>query len=359
MTTETEALPAESTALMRAAVQSMDALTLTREPATVLAEAERAATALMHVMSRKPNRIVFNGEQYLENEDWQTIGHFYGLTALIESDRFVEFGSVKGWEATAIVQTRDARIIGREVSMCLDDEAKWSARPKYEFAYCLGKGDDHTKHEHSVEEPATILWEPNPNKPGKSRPRKHRVQMGLEPVPLFQLRSMAHTRASSRAFASVLRFVPVLAGYKPTPAEELPDAERVAQADPMPDPPLGPRPIEGDVVPAEEPPPLGYLPGGPGHGLHLLTNPRMEGGFHVWTVPNWAGSEHTISVSTKLTSVIAAAERACFEKKPVRLKVTMRRDRKDAAYLNDVFGLDDPPASPPDAGPLTKDDIPF
>jgi hypothetical protein len=40
---------------------------------------------------------------------------------------------------------------------------------------------------------------------------------------------MAQTRASSKVLASVLRFVPVLAGFKPTPADELDEAEQVAQ----------------------------------------------------------------------------------------------------------------------------------
>lgn len=39
--------------------------------------------------------------------------------------------------------------------------------------------------------------------------------------PLFQLRSMAQTRACAKALRNVLAFVPVLAGYEATPAEEM------------------------------------------------------------------------------------------------------------------------------------------
>src|SRR5262249_27437128 len=39
--------------------------------------------------------------------------------------------------------------------------------------------------------------------------------------PLFQLRSMAQTRACAKAMRNVLAWVVVLAGYAPTPAEEM------------------------------------------------------------------------------------------------------------------------------------------
>ncbi len=212
-----------------------DALVLQREPSAVLAEASKAAKALMTVMAAKPKKVIMNGEQYIENEDWLTIGHFYGVTAKIESDRYCEFGTVHGWEATAILVARDGREIGRATAMCLDDEEKWSTRAKKEWAYCLGKEDDCSKHGHSVEDPGRnlIVWVPNPNKPGKMLPKKTRITTGEEKVPLFQLRSMAQTRASSKVHASVLRFVPVLAGFKGTPAEELPDAQHVAQSEPV------------------------------------------------------------------------------------------------------------------------------
>lgn len=212
-----------------------DALVLQREPTAVLAEATKAAKALMAVMSQKPDKVMMNGEQYIENEDWLTIGHFYGVTARLVADEFVEYGGAEGWEATVELVARDGRVLGRATAMCLNDEEKWSARTKYDWLYCLGREDDHGRHEHIADAPKDqIVWEPNPQKPGKSRPRKFRVAVGETKVPLFQLRSMAQTRASSKVHASVLRFVPVLAGFKGTPAEELPDAERVSKSETKP-----------------------------------------------------------------------------------------------------------------------------
>ena len=52
-------------------------------------------------------------------------------------------------------------------------------------------------------------------------PQKEKVSAGEVAVPLFQLRSMAQTRACAKALRNVLAWVVVLAGYRPTPAEEL------------------------------------------------------------------------------------------------------------------------------------------
>jgi len=47
------------------------------------------------------------------------------------------------------------------------------------------------------------------------------VKVGDEVVPWFQLASMAQTRAGAKALRNRLAWVVVLAGYKPTPAEEM------------------------------------------------------------------------------------------------------------------------------------------
>ena len=155
--------------------------------------------------------------------------------------------------------------------------------------------------------------------------------------------------------------MPVLAGFKATPAEELTDPDRVV----VPPPPLGSvRPFRDPVIPpivdgtTEVAPGLHvapqsssvFAPPAPTPGLHVLTNPRMEGGFHTWTVPNWDAEGGSITVSTKLERVIQAAEIACAERRPVRLRVSMRKDRKASGYLNGVS--DDDPAVP-------ADEIPF
>lgn len=147
-------------------------LAIQRAPDVVLEEATRAAKALAQVIEGKPKKVTFNGKTYLQFEDWQTLGRFYGVTAVARSTKFVEFGSdessIQGFEAQAdalLVST--GQIISSAEALCLDDESNWSGKP------------------------------------------------------LFQLKSMAQTRACAKALRNVLAWVVVLAGYAPTPAEEM------------------------------------------------------------------------------------------------------------------------------------------
>lgn len=159
--------------------------TMDYAPAAVLGEAQKAARALSDVIKAKPKPVVMNGETYLEFEDWQTVGRFYGITVGIETEpEFVDMGGVKGFKATAVA-LRGGQVISRATAYCMRDEEKWGARPKYE-------------------------WRDG-----------QRTQVGTEPVPTYQLASMAQTRACAKALRNVLSWVAVLAGYKPTPAEEM------------------------------------------------------------------------------------------------------------------------------------------
>lgn len=144
-----------------------EGLTITRAPEIVLAEAKKAAAALGDVIRGKAKPVIFNGEQYLEFEDWQTVARFYGVTAKVVGTSPVTFGDVIGFEARAVVVRNDGAEISAADSMCLNDEPNWKQKP------------------------------------------------------LFQLRSMAQTRACAKALRNVLAWVVVLAGYRPTPAEEM------------------------------------------------------------------------------------------------------------------------------------------
>ncbi len=219
------------------------ALELVRKPTETLADAQSAASALMSVISRKPKKLMFNGEQYLEVDDWETIGAFHGCTADIEWTRPISIVgkdglSIVGWEARATLKDRSNRELSHAEAMCMSDEEKWADRPKYAWVYI-------TKDGRRVEEdPGAdhIVWVNNPRKPGSKMPKKERVQVGNENVPQFQLRSMAQTRAIAKVHSNVFRWVAALAGYKGTPAEELPveafDHETGEVFDPAPAAPV-------------------------------------------------------------------------------------------------------------------------
>ncbi len=150
----------------------LDALAVNRPPDVVLKEAQKAAKALSKVIEAKPRKVVFNGKTYLQFEDWQTLGRFYGVTAVSLSTKYVEYGEgdfkVCGFEARAdALLVSSNQVISSAEAMCLNDEPNWSRKP------------------------------------------------------LFQLKSMAQTRACAKALRNVLAWVVVLAGYAPTPSEEI------------------------------------------------------------------------------------------------------------------------------------------
>ena len=142
-------------------------LTMPRAPEIVLEEAAKAAQALRDVIERKLNKCVINGKTFLQFEDWQTLGRFYGVTVAARATSYIEQGRVRGYECHAEAIRADGQVISAAQAMCMDDEAKWSDKP------------------------------------------------------LFQLRSMAQTRAQAKALRNVLAWVVVMAGYAPTPAEEM------------------------------------------------------------------------------------------------------------------------------------------
>jgi hypothetical protein len=155
-------------------------------PDEELGMASLAAKALQGVVSTKLKPVMMNGEQYLEFEDWQLLGQFYHYTVKTGDAVLVEVDGVKGAKAHAdLIDMNTGEYIGGAEAYCMRDEDRWNTRPKYE-----GYGDD-----------------------------RHKV--GDEPVPWFQLASMAQTRAGAKAFRNRLAWVVVLAGYKATPAEEL------------------------------------------------------------------------------------------------------------------------------------------
>jgi hypothetical protein len=173
-------------------INSTQDLTLARDPLAVLDDAMRAAKALQTVIDGKKKPVKFNGETYLEFEDWQTCGRFYGITAKVEHTTLIQLpDGTRGYEAHAVaIYVPTGQVVSAADAMCLNDEDKWSHRAKYEWVNGV------------------------------------RTKMGMEPVPLFQLRSMAQTRACAKALRNVMAWVVVLAGYRPTPAEEMPEDAR-------------------------------------------------------------------------------------------------------------------------------------
>jgi hypothetical protein len=137
----------------------------TSEPTEVLLAAKRVASALKAEIVAADMVRKIGGREYVLAEGWGTLGAMLGVTPHIVWSRSFE----DGWEARAEVITADGRVIGAGEAMCLRSERGWAGRDSY------------------------------------------------------ALRSMAQTRATSRALRSVLAFVMTLSGVEATPAEEISD----------------------------------------------------------------------------------------------------------------------------------------
>lgn len=186
-------------------------VSLSGDPERVMAEAHKAAAILMDAVKRKPDPVMMNGEHYLEFEDWQTVARFYNASVRIVKSGYVEYGDVKGFEAYAeVIRNSDGMVIGSAEAACLNDEPKWRSKSVYEYID-VNRVPDDLKDK---------IVETLPSK-YEGRPDRAKVRLREDPVPLFQLRSMAQTRAGAKALRNVFAWVVVLAGIKPTPWEEL------------------------------------------------------------------------------------------------------------------------------------------
>ena len=145
------------------------------KPQEVIEMAKLAAQQLTNIVTTRPNKLVISGKQYLFFEDWQMLGKFFGVAArVLSTEEIIKQGKPIGYLAKAAAV--------------------------------------HQGYEVSTAEAECTIREPN---------------WGSKPM--FQLRSMAQTRACAKSLRNCLGWVAVLAGYEATSAEEIvvpPGAER-------------------------------------------------------------------------------------------------------------------------------------
>lgn len=127
-----------------------------------------ASILLKASMNRKTKKIFFNGKEYAEFHDLQVVANYFGHSIRTYEAQPIEIGGIVGFKAHADLINKDGITIGGAEAFCLKDEPNWAKKP------------------------------------------------------LFQLASMAQTRAAAKCITNVYRWVLDLAGYGTTPAEEMP-----------------------------------------------------------------------------------------------------------------------------------------
>lgn len=160
----------------------------TADPAAMVAVASRLATVLKDIVDRQRLYADIRGKKYPTVEAWQTIARLDNVVAREPESRPAIRHEDGSWEAYAeLVRLSDGMVIGSASALCgSPDDEPWGGTPARN-----GKPAQPPRGEHAR-------------------------------------RSMAQTRAVSRAFRQQYSWIMALAGYEPTPAEEMPreDAPR-------------------------------------------------------------------------------------------------------------------------------------
>jgi hypothetical protein len=134
----------------------------------VIEQATKVARTLEQVVRQQGLIVRIGQSDYPRVEAWTFLGSLLGVFPVVEWTRPVLEDSIAvGWEARVEARTRAGEIVGAAEAECLRSERSWAKRDDY------------------------------------------------------ALRSMAQTRAVSKALRLPLGFVMQLAGFNPTPAEEM------------------------------------------------------------------------------------------------------------------------------------------
>lgn len=153
-----------------------------RENVTALAEfdpeqevvwASRCAKALVSAIKANPSLTVkISNKDYIKAEGWQTLGAMTKVDHIevVWCREYTPPNEDKhtGWEVRVEVRDREGNVRGTGEAMCIRSEQRWKTADE------------------------------------------------------FAIRSMAQTRALGKAYRMALSYVVALAGYEPTPAEEMP-----------------------------------------------------------------------------------------------------------------------------------------
>ncbi len=139
----------------------------TSDPAEVIERATATAKPLADVIRKQKLFKDISGRKHVLVEGWTLLGSMLGVFAACVWTRKLE----NGWEARVEARTLNGQLVGAAEAMCLRSETLWKSRDEY------------------------------------------------------AIRSMAQTRATSKALRQPLGFVVQLAGFQPEPAEEVASPE--------------------------------------------------------------------------------------------------------------------------------------
>lgn len=164
--TEPEVIDAETGELVPAVVTSAPVnLFGGQNPAEIVRRATENANALAEVIKAKRLFKNIGGKSHVLVEGWTLLGSMVGVFPVVVWTRQLDD---QGWEARVEARTMAGQVVGAAEAECRPSESNWAKRDSY------------------------------------------------------ALRSMAQTRATSKALRGPLGFIVSLAGFEATPADEVP-----------------------------------------------------------------------------------------------------------------------------------------
>lgn len=167
------------------------------EPEEQITYAAKIATALKKVIDKQGLTSNIQGKAYIRAEGWQTLGTLLGITPRERSVLRLADGSYEAY--IELVSTSTGHVVGGASAICSIKETRWSRAEEY------------------------------------------------------ARRSMSVTRATGKAYRTGFAWVVTLAGYEPTPEEEMPEEKRAQgkTQDPPPSPAKAPDYIEAETIEVE------------------------------------------------------------------------------------------------------------
>lgn len=144
------------------------------EPADQMKYGAQLAAALKDFIQKQDLSVNIQGKEYVKVEGWTTLGTMLGILPRETSVKILESG---GYEASVdLIRQKDGTIVGGASAICDTDEKRWGSADRY------------------------------------------------------ARRSMAVTRAVSKAYRLAFSWILTLAGYEATPFEEIQDVKTIYNA---------------------------------------------------------------------------------------------------------------------------------
>ena len=120
------------------------------QPQAVIEHAQTAAKALTDVLKKKAKLVMINNERYLEYEDWQTLGRFYGISAgAASTEEINRNGRLVGFSAKAEAWQNGVLVSSAEAS-CMREERNLQPSPSFNSGQWLKQG--------LVQRPCGMSW---------------------------------------------------------------------------------------------------------------------------------------------------------------------------------------------------------